>query len=61
MKQVGTLMGITPRTVAFHKYRAMELLGIRSSAALVRYAVDSGLVGRLTRSASPAAGHPRAS
>lgn len=57
MKQVGMLLGITTRTVAFHKYRAMELLGIRSSAGLVRYAVDSGLVGRLARrSASPTAG-----
>jgi DNA-binding NarL/FixJ family response regulator len=60
MKQVGSLLGITTRTVAFHKYRAMDLLGIESSAGLVRYAVDSGLVGRLTRPASPAADQLRA-
>jgi DNA-binding NarL/FixJ family response regulator len=46
MKQVGAFLGITTRTVAFHKYRAMELLGIDSSAGLVRYAVESGLVGK---------------
>jgi hypothetical protein len=49
MKQVGRLLGITTRTVAIHKYRAMQLLGIESSAGLVRYAVESGMVGQLAR------------
>lgn len=44
MKEVAAVLGITPRTVAFHKYRMMENLGIRSSAELVRFAVRSGLV-----------------
>jgi DNA-binding CsgD family transcriptional regulator len=44
MKEVAAVLGITPRTVAFHKYRMMESLGIRSSAELVRFAVRSGLV-----------------
>lgn len=43
MKEVAAVLGITPRTVAFHKYRMMETLGIRSSAELVRFAVRSGL------------------
>ena len=44
MKEVAAVLGITPRTVAFHKYRMMETLGIRSSAELVRFAVRKGLV-----------------
>jgi DNA-binding NarL/FixJ family response regulator len=44
MKEVAAVLGITPRTVAFHKYRMMESLGIRSSAELVRFAVRSGLI-----------------
>jgi DNA-binding NarL/FixJ family response regulator len=38
MKQVGARLGITPRTVAFHKYRLMAKLAIRSTAGLVRFA-----------------------
>ena len=44
MKEVAAVLGITPRTVAFHKYRMMETLGIKSSAELIRYAVDKHLV-----------------
>ena len=43
MKEVAAEMGITPRTVAFHKYRMMDTLGIRSSAELVRFAVEHGI------------------
>jgi DNA-binding CsgD family transcriptional regulator len=43
MPQAATLLGIRPRTVAFHKYRAMEALGARSSAELVSMAVRRGL------------------
>jgi DNA-binding NarL/FixJ family response regulator len=44
MKQVAADLGITPRTVAFHKYKAMRTLGLDSNAALVRYAVRSQIV-----------------
>jgi len=44
MKEVAAVLGITTRTVAFHKYRMMESLGIRSSAELVRFAVRSRIV-----------------
>lgn len=43
MPQAASLLGITPRTVAFHKYRAMEALGARSSAELVGMAIRQGL------------------
>jgi DNA-binding NarL/FixJ family response regulator len=39
MKQAAADLGITARTVAFHKYRAMRSLAIDTSAELVRFAV----------------------
>jgi DNA-binding NarL/FixJ family response regulator len=44
MKEVAGVLGITARTVAFHKYRMMETLGIRSSAELIQFAVRSRIV-----------------
>ena len=44
MKEIGALLNLTPRTVAFHKYRMMEQLGIKSSAELVQYAVKHHIV-----------------
>ena len=45
MKEVGAILDCTPRTVAFHKYRMMEQLGLRTSAELVTFAVRLGVVG----------------
>ena len=45
MKQAAAALGITPRTVAFHKYRAMKALAVTSSAQLVRCAFESRLLG----------------
>jgi DNA-binding NarL/FixJ family response regulator len=45
MKEIGGILNMTPRTVAFHKYRMMEALGARSNAELVRYAVRRHIVG----------------
>ncbi len=39
MIEAANILEITPRTVAFHKYRIMEKLGISSNAELIRYAV----------------------
>lgn len=44
MKQAADILHVTPRTVAFHKYTMMEELGLRTSAELVQYAVQQGLV-----------------
>jgi DNA-binding CsgD family transcriptional regulator len=35
MKQIACRLGITYRTVTFHKYRMMERLGIRTNAGLI--------------------------
>jgi len=39
MKEVGSILNITTRTGAFHKYKMMQALGVTTSADLVRYAV----------------------
>jgi DNA-binding NarL/FixJ family response regulator len=44
MKEVATLLDITPRTVAFHKYRVMEQLRVKTNAELIQYAVKNHLV-----------------
>lgn len=44
MKEIGGILNMTTRTVAFHKYRIMEVLGAGSNAELVRYAVRNHLV-----------------
>lgn len=46
MKEVAFLLSITPRTVAFHKYRVMQDLGLKTNADLVQYAVKSHIVVR---------------
>lgn len=44
MKQVAALLDVTPRTVAFHKYRMMEQLNIRSSAELIQFAITHHII-----------------
>ena len=44
MKEVGSVLNMTPRTVAFHKYRMMEQLKVKSTAELVQYAVKHHIV-----------------
>jgi DNA-binding NarL/FixJ family response regulator len=44
MKEVAAVLDISPRTVEFHKYRVMELLGVKTNAELVQYAIRQGLI-----------------
>jgi len=44
MKEVGAILNMTTRTVAFHKYRIMDALCVKSDAELVRYAVRNHIV-----------------
>lgn len=44
MKEVSAILNMTTRTVAFHKYRIMEALCVKSNAELVRYAVRNHIV-----------------
>lgn len=43
MKGIAWQLGITQRTVAFHKYRMMQDLGISTTAQLVSFAMRHGL------------------
>ena len=44
MKEVANILSLTPRTVAFHKYRMMERLKLKSTAELIQYAVKHHFV-----------------
>jgi DNA-binding NarL/FixJ family response regulator len=44
MKATADILHISTATVAFHKYRIMEQVGIKTSAELVRFAVKQHLV-----------------
>jgi len=45
-KQIASTLAISPRTVEFHKYQAMETLGLHTNAELVYFAIKHGLVER---------------
>jgi DNA-binding NarL/FixJ family response regulator len=44
MKQVARILNISPRTVAFHKYRIMDELQVKTNAELIRYAIKNHVV-----------------
>jgi DNA-binding NarL/FixJ family response regulator len=44
MKQAAAVLEVTPRTIAFHKYRMMEKLGAKTSAELVQFAIQNHVV-----------------
>ena len=43
-KDIAAILNISPRTVEFHKYRIMEVLGLRTTAELTQYAIKHGIV-----------------
>ena len=44
MKEAATILNVSVRTIAFHKYRMMEQLDIKTTAELVQFAVKEHLV-----------------
>ena len=44
MKEVGSVLNLATRTVAFHKYRIMSMLGLKSNADLVQYAMRNSII-----------------
>jgi DNA-binding NarL/FixJ family response regulator len=44
MKEIGHALNLATRTVAFHKYRIMEILDLHSNAELVQFAIRKHLV-----------------
>ena len=45
MKEIANVLDLKPGTVAFHKYRIMEILGLKTNAELLQYAIRHHLVG----------------
>jgi DNA-binding NarL/FixJ family response regulator len=44
MKEVASVLNVTPRTVAFHKYRVMEELHLETTAELIQFAIKSRIL-----------------
>ena len=44
MKMVAKILDISPRTVAFHKYRMMDELHISSNSALIQFAIKNNII-----------------
>jgi DNA-binding NarL/FixJ family response regulator len=44
MKEIAGALNLKPGTVAFHKYRAMESLGLKTNTELLQYAIKHHMV-----------------
>ena len=44
MKEIAGALDLKAGTVAFHKYKMMEVLGLKSNAELLHYAIKHHLV-----------------
>jgi len=44
MRETADLLHLTPRTIAFHKYRIMEEFGLKSNSDLVRFAIRERVI-----------------
>jgi DNA-binding NarL/FixJ family response regulator len=44
MKEIGGLLNVSPRTVAFHKYEMMVQLEVKTTAELIQYALKHHIV-----------------
>jgi DNA-binding NarL/FixJ family response regulator len=44
MKEIAYLLNLRPGTIAFHKYRIMEVLGVKTNAELIEYAIKRHMV-----------------
>ena len=42
MKEIAATLDLSTRTVETHKYEMMRVLGVQSTAELVRYAIEHG-------------------
>ena len=43
-KEIGTRLGISPRTADVHRTRMIHKLGLRNRAQAIRYAITSGIL-----------------
>ena len=47
MRETAQALHVTPRTVAFHKYRIMEDFGLKTNSDLVRFAIRQRVISLL--------------
>jgi len=43
MKEAAEMLTITPRTIAYHKYRIMDDYGLKTNSDLICFAIKQGL------------------
>jgi DNA-binding NarL/FixJ family response regulator len=43
-KEIAEILHVSPRTVEFHRYRIIDVLGLHSTAELVQYAIKHGML-----------------
>lgn len=44
MKEIASILDLKPGTVAFHKYRIMESLSLKTNAELLQYAIKHHMI-----------------
>jgi DNA-binding CsgD family transcriptional regulator len=44
MKEAADVLQVTPRTVAFHKYRIMEEFELKTNSDLLRFALKERII-----------------
>jgi DNA-binding NarL/FixJ family response regulator len=44
MKGIADVLHVTPRTIAFHKYKTMEDQALKSTAELIQFAIKNRIV-----------------
>ena len=44
IKEIATVLNLSPKTVEFHKYRIMDMLSVHTAADLTRYALKHGII-----------------
>jgi DNA-binding NarL/FixJ family response regulator len=44
MKEIASVLNVTPRTIAFHKYRVMRELNLKTSADLIQFAIKARIL-----------------
>ena len=44
MKEIASVLNVTPRTIAFHKYRVMRELNLKTTADLIQFAIKARIL-----------------
>jgi DNA-binding CsgD family transcriptional regulator len=44
MKEAADVLQVTPRTVAFHKYKIMEEFDLKTNTELLRFAIKERMI-----------------